>query len=96
MLGGVALDDIIGLTILSLVMAAFGCALALAVSVRSRKTHEVLMAVYAVWGVVILGLFIWDVFFQVTGFLAGRLTGSTGLTPITLCSKVPGRSNWPS
>ncbi len=69
MLGGVALDEIVWLTVVSLVTAAFGCALALAVSVRAKKTHEVLMAVYAVWGVVILGPFVWMIFSDLTGLL---------------------------
>jgi ABC-type transport system involved in multi-copper enzyme maturation permease subunit len=60
MLGGVPPEAVVGLTLVSLGLAVFGCALALAVSVRATKTHEVLMAVYAVWGVVILGPLIWS------------------------------------
>lgn len=49
LLGGVDPAALVTLTALCLAVAVLGCALALAVSVRATKTHEVLMAVYAVW-----------------------------------------------
>ena len=71
LLGGVDPHGVMVLTLVSLALAVFGCALALAVSVRARKTHEVLMAVYTVWVAVILGPLVWWVVSQVVGGLYG-------------------------
>ena len=46
LLGGVIFEAILSLTLITLALAVFGCSLALAISVRATKTHEVLMAVY--------------------------------------------------
>ena len=48
LLGGVVFEAIVSLTLITLAVAIFGCALALAISVRATKAHEVLMAVYTV------------------------------------------------
>ena len=48
LLGGVVIEAIVALTLMTLVLAIFGCTLALAISVRASKTHEVLMAVYGI------------------------------------------------
>ena len=69
LLGGVAPDLVVVLTLVSLALAVFGCSLALAVSVRATKTHEVLMAVYTVWVIAILGPLIWWVLAQTSGVL---------------------------
>ena len=54
LLGGVIFEAIVSLTLITLAVAIFGCALALAISVRATKAHEVLMAVYAVESIWIL------------------------------------------
>jgi ABC-type transport system involved in multi-copper enzyme maturation permease subunit len=60
LLGGVIIEAILALTLITLVLAVFGCALAMAVSVRATKTHEVLMTVYAIEAAWVLGPVIWD------------------------------------
>jgi ABC-type transport system involved in multi-copper enzyme maturation permease subunit len=60
LLGGVIIDAILALTLITLVLAVFGCALAMAVSVRATKTHEVLMTVYAIEAAWVLGPVVWD------------------------------------
>jgi ABC-type transport system involved in multi-copper enzyme maturation permease subunit len=62
LLGGVILEAIVTLTLTTLGLALLGCSLALAISVGARKTHEVLMAVYAIESVWILGPFVWSFF----------------------------------
>ncbi len=59
LLGGVVIEAIIALTLITLVLAIFGCTLALAISVRASKTHEVLMAVYGIESVWVLAPLIW-------------------------------------
>jgi ABC-type transport system involved in multi-copper enzyme maturation permease subunit len=60
LLGGVIIDAILALTLITVVVAVFGCALAMAISVRATKTHEVLMAVYAIEAVWVLGPLVWE------------------------------------
>ena len=48
-----------GLFAASAALAVLGCALAVAISVRATKTHEVLMAVYTLFGLWLLSLPIW-------------------------------------
>ena len=60
LLGGVVIDAILALTLITLVLAVFGCTLALAISVRASKTHEVLMAVYGIEAVWVLGPLGWE------------------------------------
>ena len=57
------------LTLITLALAVLGCSLALAISVRAAKTHEVLMAVYAIEGVWILGP------------ILGAILNATGVIP---------------
>ncbi|WP_422923611.1 ABC transporter permease [Singulisphaera sp. PoT] len=59
LLGGIDFGALVGLFGVSLAMAAFGCALALTISVWAKKTHEVLMAVYVLEGIWLLALPIW-------------------------------------
>ena len=66
LLGGVVIEAIVALTLITLVLAIFGCTLALAISVRASKTHEVLMAVYGIEAVWVLGPLIWKIL-QVSG-----------------------------
>src|SRR5262245_43204638 len=55
LLGGIIIEAILTLTLITLAVAALGCTLALAVSVRATKTHEVLMAVYGIEAAWVLG-----------------------------------------
>ena len=70
LLGGVIIDAIVTLTLITIVLAVFGCALALAFSVRATKIHEVLMAVYAIEAVWVVGPGVW--------MLAGRDGSAAG------------------
>ena len=60
LLGGVILEAIVSLTLVTLALAVVGCALALAISVRATKTHEVLMAVYGIELLWVLGPLVWE------------------------------------
>ncbi len=62
LLGGIIPEALVTLTAVSLALALFGCALALAVSTRVSKTNEVLMIVLLVWILWNLGLFLWASF----------------------------------
>ena len=62
LLGGIIIEAIATLTLITLVLAVLGCALALAFSVRATKVHEVLMAVYTIEAVWILGPLVWYLF----------------------------------
>jgi ABC-type transport system involved in multi-copper enzyme maturation permease subunit len=62
LLGGIVLDAIVTLTLSTLGLALLGCSLALAISVGTRRTHEVLLVVYAIESVWVLGPFVWSVF----------------------------------
>ena len=59
LLGGVVIEAIITLTVLTVCLAILGCSLALAFSVRATRTHEVLMAVYGIEAVWVLGPAVW-------------------------------------
>jgi len=59
LLGGIVIEAIVELTLITVVLAIFGCTLALAISVRASKTHEVLMAVYGIEAVWVLVPLIW-------------------------------------
>jgi ABC-type transport system involved in multi-copper enzyme maturation permease subunit len=61
LLGGIIFEAIVSLTLITLVLAIFGCALALAISVRATKTHEVLMAVYGVESLWVLSPLVWEI-----------------------------------
>jgi ABC-type transport system involved in multi-copper enzyme maturation permease subunit len=66
LLGGIIIEAIAKLTLITLALAVFGCALALAFSVRATKVHEVLMAVYGIEAVWILGPLVWELLQGVT------------------------------
>ena len=55
LLGGVDPDALLGSFLVTLGVAVLGCCLALVLSIRVRRTHEVLLATYAVWGLWLLG-----------------------------------------
>jgi ABC-type transport system involved in multi-copper enzyme maturation permease subunit len=59
LLGGIDFGAIAGLFVVSLALAVLVCTLALFISVRAAKTHEVLMAVYMILGLWLLALPIW-------------------------------------
>jgi ABC-type transport system involved in multi-copper enzyme maturation permease subunit len=67
LLGGIVLEAIVTLIVITVALAVFCSALALAFSVRATKTHEVLMAVYTIEA------------FWVLGPLVAELLSSTGL-----------------
>jgi ABC-type transport system involved in multi-copper enzyme maturation permease subunit len=55
LLGGVDPDALLGAFLVTLGVAVLGCCLALVFSIHARRTHEALMATYAVWGFWLLG-----------------------------------------
>jgi ABC-type transport system involved in multi-copper enzyme maturation permease subunit len=55
LLGGVDPDALLGAFVVTLGVAVLGCSLALVFSIRVRRTHEALLATYAVWGFWLLG-----------------------------------------
>jgi ABC-type transport system involved in multi-copper enzyme maturation permease subunit len=59
LLGGMDFGALVGLFVVSIALAILGCSLALAISVKAAKTHEVLMAVYFAVGVWLLSLPFW-------------------------------------
>ena len=61
LLGGIIIEAIATLTLITFVLAFLVCALALAISVRATKVHEVLMAVYGIEALWILGPVIWSI-----------------------------------
>jgi ABC-type transport system involved in multi-copper enzyme maturation permease subunit len=59
LLGGIDFGALAGCFIVSLALAALGCALAVFISVWATRTHDVLMAVYVLEGLYLLALPIW-------------------------------------
>src|SRR4051794_13854817 len=59
LLGGIDFGAQLGTFVVSMALAALACALALALSVRAERTHDVLMAVYVLEGLGLLALPIW-------------------------------------
>jgi ABC-type transport system involved in multi-copper enzyme maturation permease subunit len=55
LLGGVDPAALLGAFVVTLGVAVLGSCLALVFSIRVRRTHEALLATYAVWGVFLLG-----------------------------------------
>lgn len=62
LLGGIDPEALLGAFLVTLGVAVFGCALALLLSVWGTKTHEVLLAVYGLWVVVLLTNPVWYAF----------------------------------
>jgi ABC-type transport system involved in multi-copper enzyme maturation permease subunit len=60
LLGGVDTQALVSLFAVSVAVTALGCALALALSARATKTHEVIIAVLALWTLWLLSLPIWS------------------------------------
>ncbi len=84
LLGGIIIEAIATLTLITFAVAIFGCALALAFSVRATKVHEVLMAVYGIEAVWILGSFVW-VLLQEVGLSTGPPEWYLNINPFVLC-----------
>jgi ABC-type transport system involved in multi-copper enzyme maturation permease subunit len=59
LLGGIIPEAIVSLTVTTLAVGLMGCSLALALSVRAARTHEVLMLVFALWAIWLLSYPIW-------------------------------------
>ena len=59
LLGGIEFGAIAGSFVVSFSLAVLACTLALAISVWASKTHEVLMAVYMIFGFGLMALPIW-------------------------------------
>jgi ABC-type Na+ efflux pump permease subunit len=70
LLGGIEFGALGGAFVVSLALAVFGCALAMAVSVRAAKTHEVLMAVYMIEGLWLIALPNWWALSRGMGLMA--------------------------
>lgn len=62
LLGGIDPGALIGSYLVLLGVALFGCTLALTLSVWGTKTHEVLLATYGIWVVVLLTNPVWYIF----------------------------------
>jgi ABC-type transport system involved in multi-copper enzyme maturation permease subunit len=60
LLGGIDPAALAGAFLITTGVALLGCALALVLSVWGRKTHEVLLATYVVWGLLLLPYPAWD------------------------------------
>ena len=67
LLGGIDPQALFSLFAVSVVVAVLGCSLALAISVRAAKTHEVLIAVLALWILWLLSLPIWSGMSSISG-----------------------------
>jgi ABC-type transport system involved in multi-copper enzyme maturation permease subunit len=72
LLGGIIIEAIVALTLITLAVAVLGCTLALAISVRATTTHEVLMAVYAIEFAWVLSPLVWEIL---------QMVGGVGVTP---------------
>ena len=79
LMGGIIPEALVYLTLTTLAVALLGCSLALALSVRAAKTHEVLMLVFAVWAIWLLSCPIW-LGAASSGFVARRRIGSSSST----------------
>ncbi|MFI5458121.1 MAG: hypothetical protein ACHRXM_22020 [Isosphaerales bacterium] len=83
LLGGVIMEAILTLTLVTVALAIFGCTLALAISVRATKTHEVLMAVYAIEAAWVLGPIVWSLLAE-TDVVSGTPAWFVDINPFVL------------
>ncbi len=60
LLGGIDLVPLVVAFVVIAAVALFGCSFALALSVWARKPHEVILAVYAVWGIAVVLHPMWE------------------------------------
>lgn len=70
LLGGIDFDALFGALVVSVALTLLGCALAMAISVRAKKSHEVLMAVYMIECLGLVLLPIWWNMNQYGGWMA--------------------------
>ena len=61
LMGGIIPEAIVILTLVTLAVSLLGCSLAIALSVRASRAHEVLMVVFAIWSVWLLGVPLWAI-----------------------------------
>ena len=83
LLGGIIPEALVILTTVTLAVALLGCSLALALSVRASKTHEVLMVVFAIWSVWLLSVPLWRVAAS-SGIVTGPPRWAHTLNPFVL------------
>jgi ABC-type transport system involved in multi-copper enzyme maturation permease subunit len=83
LLGGVVIEAIVTLTLITVVLAVFGCSLAMAISVRATKTHEVLMAVYGIEAIWVIGPGIWEEL-GISGMIRGVPPWFMAINPFVL------------
>ena len=83
LLGGIIIEAIVTLTLITVTLAVLGCALAMAISVRATKTHEVLMAVYGIEAFWVLGPCIWDLL-EIGGVIPGVPAWFMAINPFVL------------
>ena len=70
LLGGVDFQALASLFAVSIAIALLGCALALAISVRASKTHDVVIIVMALWIIWLVSLPVWSAMSTVRGVVA--------------------------
>ncbi len=68
LLGGIDTQALLSLFVVSAAVAVLGCSLALAISARAAKTHDVIIAVLALWMLWLLSLPIWSGLSTINGF----------------------------
>jgi ABC-type transport system involved in multi-copper enzyme maturation permease subunit len=83
LVGGIIPEAIVILTVVTLSVALLGCALALALSVRAAKTHEVLMVVFTTWSAWLLSVPLWRAAAR-SGIIAGPPAWAFKLNPFVL------------
>ncbi len=69
LLGGIDPQALFSLFAVSVAIAVLGCSLALAISLRAAKTHEVVIAVMALWILWLLSLPIWSGASSISGVI---------------------------
>lgn len=70
LLGGIDPEALLGAFLVTLAVAVLGCVLALTLSVWATRTHEVLLAVYLIWTLLLLVAPIWDALSTLWGICA--------------------------
>ena len=87
MLGGIDPQALFSLFAVSVALAVLGCSLALAISVRATKTHDVIIAVLALWILWLLSLPIWSGTSSISGVVpAAGLVQEGQSVPAGLCA----------
>jgi ABC-type transport system involved in multi-copper enzyme maturation permease subunit len=84
LLGGIDLWTVLGAMLVTLGVAVFGCATALALSTWGTKTHEVLLTTYAAGSLWVLALPMWWGFRLVTGWGTARPSWLEKTNPLWL------------